>query len=302
MPAQQPYIGRFAPSPTGPLHLGSLFTALASFLQARARQGKWLLRIDDLDTPRNAPGSIDSILTALDTLGLYWDDEVDYQSRHVPEYEYLLDKLLRDGLIYPCTCTRKSLSKLRSGSAAEGVYPGICKNRHPSPVSRFSLRIKTDDRIIAFDDQLQGSIAHGLAEQHGDFIVKRRDGIIAYQFAVVVDDARQHVSHVVRGFDLLRETPKQIFLQDVLSVARPGHMHVPVIVDQEGLKLSKQTLAAAVELNSPETVLHRLLVLLGQNPPFELHLAPAPELIDWAITHWNPAALKNLRAIRAQII
>ncbi|MGZ8194362.1 MAG: tRNA glutamyl-Q(34) synthetase GluQRS [Methylosarcina sp.] len=301
MREQQSYIGRFAPSPTGPLHLGSLYTALASYLQARSQQGKWLLRIDDLDTPRNAPGSVDSILATLETYGLFWDNEVDYQSRHLPEYEHLLMQLQKDRRAYPCTCTRKSLTAIHSEPAPGDIYPGLCKNRLHPVTAPYSLRIKTDPRRVTFDDRLQGRISHKLAEQHGDFIVKRRDQIIAYQFAVVVDDARQQVNHVVRGFDLLHETPKQIFLQQILGFSTPDYMHVPVIVDQEGRKLSKQTLAAAVGLNQPEILLFQLLGLLKQNPPAELRGAPLSELLDWAIIHWNPAALKNSRAIKPDI-
>ncbi|WP_020565256.1 tRNA glutamyl-Q(34) synthetase GluQRS [Methylosarcina fibrata] len=300
MPEQPSYIGRFAPSPTGPLHLGSLSTALAGYLQARSQQGQWLLRIDDLDTPRNAPDASDGILATLDTYGLHWDDEADYQSRHLAEYEHLLHQLQQDGLAYPCTCTRKSLTALHAEPAAGDVYPGLCRNqRHPA-TSPYSLRIKTDPRIVTFEDQLQGTISHRLAEQHGDFIIKRRDQIIAYQFAVVVDDARQGITEVVRGFDLLQETPKQIFLQQILGFSSPGYRHVPVIVDRDGRKLSKQTLAEAVALTEPETVLFQLLGLLRQRPPDELRGAPPTELLDWAIGHWNPEPLRNSRTIRPE--
>jgi glutamyl-Q tRNA(Asp) synthetase len=300
VPEQQSYIGRFAPSPTGPLHLGSLYTALASYLQARSQQGKWLLRIDDLDTPRNAPGAADGILATLETYGLYWDDEADYQSRHLPEYEHLLQQLQKDRQAYPCTCTRKSLTAIHSEPAAGDIYPGLCKNRLHPVLGPYALRIKTDPRAVTFDDQLQGTLSHRLAEQHGDFIVKRRDRIVAYQFAVVVDDARQQVNHVVRGFDLFHETPKQIFLQQILGFSTPGYMHVPVIVDREGRKLSKQTLAAAVSLTEPGILLFQLLDLLRQNPPAELRQAPPPELLEWAIDHWNPEPLKNSQAIRPE--
>lgn len=302
MPVQQPYTGRFAPSPTGPLHLGSLYTALASFLQARSQQGKWLLRIDDLDTPRNAPGAVKSILTTLETYGLWWDDRVDYQSQHLPEYEHLLHQLQKDQLIYPCTCTRKSLTAIHSEPVPGDVYPGLCRNRLHPAVSSYSLRIKTDRRIVTFDDHLQGRISHNLAEQHGDFILRRRDQIIAYQFAVVVDDARQQVNHVVRGCDLLNETPKQIFLQGILGFSIPDYTHVPVIVDQNGCKLSKQTLASAVDLNEPQAILYQLLGLLKQNPPAELERALPAELLSWATEHWNPEPLKNFRAIQPEII
>ena len=285
---KRPYIGRFAPSPTGPLHLGSLYTALASFLQARSQQGLWLLRIDDLDTPRNIKGSADSILKTLDAFGLHWDGSVVYQSQTLDVYHEILDQLVKDKLIYPCTCSRKTLTD---------IYSGVCRDKQTLPNSPYSLRIKTDNRIISFEDELQGLISHNLAEQHGDFILKRKDQIIAYQFAVVIDDDRQQINHVVRGFDLLDSTPRQIYLQQILGLVTPDYMHVPVIIDEQGYKLSKQTRATAVDLKKPHAVIFELLALLKQNPPSELQHAPSTELLNWAVEHWNPALLKNLRAI-----
>ncbi len=285
---KQPYIGRFAPSPTGPLHLGSLYTALASFLQARSQKGVWLLRIDDLDTPRTIKGSADSILKTLEAFGLYWDDRVFYQSQYLDVYNEILDQLAKKNLIYPCTCSRKIVTD---------IYSGVCRNKQDLPNSPYSLRIKTDNRIIAFEDELQGLIAHNLAEQDGDFILKRKDRIIAYQFAVVVDDNLQQVNHVVRGFDLLDSTPKQIYLQQILGFKTPGYMHVPVITDKSGYKLSKQTLATAVDVNKPQPVIFKLLALLKQNPPIELLHASLTELLAWAIGNWNPAVLKNCHTI-----
>ena len=284
---KQPYIGRFAPSPTGPLHIGSLYTALASFLQARSKQGLWLLRIDDLDTPRNIKGSGDSILKALETFGLHWDGRVAYQSQTLDVYHEILDKLANDKLIYPCTCSRKTLTS---------VYSGICRNKQTLPDSPHSLRIKTDNRIIAFNDRLQGLISQNLAD-HGDFILKRKDQIIAYQFAVVIDDDRQNINHVVRGYDLLDSTPRQIYLQQLLGLVTPDYMHVPVIIDEQGYKLSKQTRATAVDLKKPHAVIFELLNLLKQNPPGELQHAPLTELLSWSIENWNPNLLKNCRAI-----
>ena len=283
-----PYIGRFAPSPTGPLHLGSLYTALASFLQARSQQGLWLLRIDDLDTPRNIKGSADSILKTLDAFGLHWDNSVVYQSQTLDVYHEILDQLVKDKLIYPCTCSRKTLT---------AIYSGVCRDKQTLPNSPYSLRIKTDNRSISFEDELQGFISHNLTEKHGDFILKRKDQIIAYQFAVVIDDDRQHINHVVRGVDLLDSTPRQIYLQQILGLVTPDYMHVPVIIDEQGYKLSKQTRATAVDLKKPHAVIFELLALLKQNPPSELQHAPSTELLNWAVEHWNPAMLKNLRAI-----
>jgi glutamyl-Q tRNA(Asp) synthetase len=283
-----PYIGRFAPSPTGPLHLGSIYTALASFLQARSQQGLWLLRIDDLDTPRNIKGSADSILKTLDAFGLHWDNSVVYQSQTLDVYHEILDQLVKHKLIYPCTCSRRTLT---------AIYSGVCRDKQTLPNSPYSLRIKTDNRIISFKDELQGFISHNLAEQHGDFILKRKDQVIAYQFAVVIDDDKQGINHVVRGVDLLDSTPRQIYLQQILGLVTPDYMHIPVIIDEQGYKLSKQTRATAVDLKKPHAVIFELLALLKQNPPSELQHAPSTELLNWAVEHWNPAMLINLRAI-----
>jgi glutamyl-Q tRNA(Asp) synthetase len=284
-------IGRFAPSPTGPLHLGSLYTALASFLHARSQHGKWLLRIDDLDTPRNVQGAADNILSTLEAFGLYWDDSVVYQSRWLDAYQVYLDELTEKQLIYPCSCSRKTLSS--------PIYSGLCRNKANSPDSPYALRVKTDSRVIGFDDGLQGFIARNIAEHYGDFILKRKDGIIAYQFAVVIDDHLQQVNEVVRGFDLLMETPKQMYLQQLLGLPSPDYMHVPIIVDPQGYKLSKQTRALAVDLTTPHHVIFDLLGLLKQNPPIELQHVSVNELLSWAIAHWNAEPLKKRQQINA---
>ncbi|WP_081917875.1 tRNA glutamyl-Q(34) synthetase GluQRS [Methylobacter sp. BBA5.1] len=294
---KQPYIGRFAPSPTGPLHFGSLYTALAGFLQARSQQGKWLLRIDDLDTPRNAQGSIDHILKTLEIFGLHWDDTVYYQSQHLDVYKDTLHELMENRLVYACTCSRKTLAEANPAQTRPDIYPGICRDKMPPPRTPHSLRIKTDNRIISFQDELQGLISQNLAEQHGDFILKRKDGIIAYQFAVVIDDCRQYINHIVRGFDLLDSTPKQIYLQQQLGLPSLQYMHVPIIIDTQGYKLSKQTLAQAVDLKAPHKLIFELLTLLKQQPPDELKGVEAIELLDWAIAHWDPTPLEKLRAI-----
>lgn len=293
MSSKQSYIGRFAPSPTGPLHLGSLYTALASFLDAKAHQGKWLLRIDDLDTPRNATGAVDDILKTLESFGLEWDGKIYFQSDHLPAYQAMLAHLCHRQLVYPCLCSRKTLATLQDNhQIGEMVYPNTCRKSLLPCNSPHALRIKTDARTITFNDRLQGHNSQNLARQHGDFILKRKDHIIAYQFAVVVDDHQQGITHVVRGMDLLDSTPKQIYLQQQLGLPRPHYMHVPVIIDDQGFKLSKQTNAQAVDLKSPTPVIFKLLHLLKQQPPLGLQHAPKAELLDWAIAHWEPAALK----------
>lgn len=286
----QRYIGRFAPSPTGPLHVGSIYTALASYLQARSQQGQWLLRIDDLDTPRNIKNSADNILKTLEAFGLTWDQTVYYQSVHLEDYQDFLTDLINHRLVYACTCSRKTLS---SSIRVSDIYPGFCRDKQLLDHTPHALRIKTDERIISFQDELQGLVAHSLSEKHGDFILKRKDQIFAYQFAVVIDDYLQGINHVVRGCDLLEVTPRQIYLQQLLGIATPGYMHVPVIVDMEGNKLSKQTLAQAIDASSPGQWIFKLLGLLKQQPPIELQKAPVSELLNWAQLNWMPTALKG---------
>lgn len=287
MPDKPPYIGRFAPSPTGSLHFGSLYTALASFLAAKSQQGLWCLRIDDLDAPRNKKGAVNSILTTLDAFGLYWDASVVYQSQCLDAYSAALDQLDSAHLIYPCTCSRKTLTT---------VYSGLCRHQVTLPASPYALRLKTDNRLIIFDDLVQGLRQQNVAE-YGDFIIKRKDHIFAYQFAVVIDDHLQHANHVLRGCDLLAETPRQIYQQQLLGLVTPTYLHVPIIVDEQGYKLSKQTHATAVEAKQASALIFELLTLLKQNPPKELHNAPVTELLSWGIAHWQSAPLKNCRTV-----
>ncbi len=277
------YTSRFAPSPTGHLHLGSVYTALASFLDARANHGLWQLRFDDLDTQRNVKGSVESILKTLETLGLHWDNAVDFQSQHLADYHAVLADLMADEKIYRCQCSRKNLPL---------IYPQTCRNQNVSPQISHSLRIKTDARQIYFNDRLQGNISQNLADE-GDFILKRKDNIVAYQFAVVLDDARQNVNNIVRGMDLLNETPKQIFLQQILNLPIPNYLHIPILVDSNGKKLSKTTFAAKVDLKNPNHLLFQLLELLKQLPPVELKTENVSEILNWAIENWQPENLKS---------
>ncbi|WP_347568934.1 tRNA glutamyl-Q(34) synthetase GluQRS [Methylomonas sp. EFPC3] len=286
------YIGRFAPSPTGPLHLGSLYTALASYLDARHQNGLWLLRIDDADTPRNMPGAAERILDCLAAFGLHWDKEADYQSRHLSQYQHALAELRQQDAVYPCSCSRSSLA------AAGPIYPGHCRLRPQQTDHPAALRVKAMPVCVEFCDGLQGAIRENIAEQHGDFVVLRKDGIVAYQLAVVVDDQRQAITHIVRGCDLLESTPKQIYLQKLLGFPEPNYLHVPVIVDRAGQKLSKQTRAEAVTATSPRQTLFMLLSLLGQNPPPTLKQAEIPAILDWAVAHWSPEPLRGVRSVR----
>lgn len=272
------------------MHLGSLFTALASYLDARQHHGRWLLRIDDLDTPRNQTGAVSSILSCLDAFGLHWDGEVYYQSQQLQVYAEVLANLQQRKHIYRCDCSRKSLMHVPE------VYPGFCRNK-----TQFNhdaaIRVKLDDVTITFNDRLQNQISSDIATAHGDFIIKRKDGIVAYQLAVVIDDHAQRINHVVRGCDLLDSTPKQIYLQGLLGYPEPNYAHIPIILDRYGQKLSKQTLAKAIDYQQPVPMLFSLLTLLNQQPPIELKQASVQEVLDWAIDHWQIAALKSLQEL-----
>lgn len=289
------YRGRFAPSPTGGLHLGSLYTAVASFLEARTQQGQWLLRIDDIDTTRNIAGAADDILRTLETFGLHWDETVFYQSQHRAYYDANIEKLRQQQRIYPCLCSRKMLA-IQSNN---GIYPQGCRHKNISTHLAHSLRIKTKPHIIEFQDQLQGKLVHNIAFDHGDFIIKRKDNIVAYPLAVVVDDKLQQINHIVRGLDLLNSTPKQLYLQQLLGFNSPSYLHIPLIIDKKGYKLSKQTFAKVIDRHTPEKKLFYILELLKQQPPLELKNAPVTELLNWAIAHWQINHLVHINTLFA---
>lgn len=289
-----PYIGRFAPSPTGPLHLGSLLTALASFLDARANNGRWLVRMEDLDPPREQPGAAADILQTLDHYGLHWDGEVWFQSRRHAVYEATVQQLLAQHQAFYCTCSRKDL-QLLSASA----YPGTCRGQFRQPDVPFSVRVQVEDRPIAFEDALQGRCEFNLQVEGGDFIIKRKDGLYAYHLAVVIDDAAQAISHIVRGIDLLDSTPRHLLLQRLLGLPTPHYAHLPVIVNAQGQKLSKQTFANPVARDNPVALLHECLRVLGQQPLPELLQAGRDELLHWASTHWRRDRVPRGSAIAA---
>ena len=283
------YCGRFAPSPSGPLHFGSLVAAVAGFVDARARRGRWLLRVEDLDPPRVVPGAADAILATLDAYGLHWDGAVVYQSARLEHYRAALERLRQTGLVYPCGCSRRDIAATRTGP----VYPGTCRNgvsSHRPP----ALRLRTDDREIAFLDRLQGRFGQRLESEVGDFVLRRADGVYAYQLAVVVDDAWQQVSDVVRGSDLLDSTPRQIYLQRLLGLPQPRYCHLPLALNRQGDKLSKQTGAPALDDRRPALALVAALDFLDQHPPPHLAAAGANQVLDWAVANWQPARIPAL--------
>jgi glutamyl-Q tRNA(Asp) synthetase len=291
------YRTRFAPSPTGPLHLGSLYTALAGFLEAKARAGQWHLRIDDLDPYRTIPTSVDQILYALETLGLHWNGPILYQSQRHARYDMALEDLRIAGLLYACTCSRKELAAAAAEEGAAAVYPGFCRPRRTAPQGPHALRVLTAGSRITFIDRLQGTVTQDLECEIGDFIVRRRDRVHAYHLATVLDDHEQGITEVLRGFDLLDSTPRQIYLQELLGLAVPRYAHVPILVDGDGYKLSKQTHAPEVELRHPARTLFFLLKLLKQDPPVELAEASRDEVLDWGIGHWNLARLTDIQRL-----
>lgn len=283
------YIGRFAPSPTGPLHTGSLAAALASWLDARAAGGQWRVRMEDLDRARCVAGVADTILRQLDVYGLNWDGSVLYQSRRDDAYEAALHRLREMGLAYPCACTRSQLADAPRNAEGEPVYPGTCRaGLAPGQTAR-AWRVNVSGARIQFTDRVFGHLEQSLDIGVGDFVVRRADGLFAYQLAVVVDDAFQGITHVVRGADLLWNTPRQIYLQTRLGLPTPAYAHVPLITNAAGQKLSKQTRAPALPETGRGAILAQALAALGHSPPAELADADPAELLAWAITRWQIA-------------
>ncbi len=325
-PVARNYRGRFAPSPTGPLHFGSLVCAVGSYLEARINRGTWLVRIEDVDLPRTVAGAADDILQTLERLGLCWDETVLYQSQRTEAYREALQQLQRSGMAYPCACSRREIADSALRGIEGQVYPGTCRKGlaagaparawrvrtdsmpvavkgeesalgevvRPALPARQSVRLKSGG-IIEFNDALQGRITQHLESEIGDFVVLRADGLFAYQLAVVVDDAFQNITHVVRGADLLASTPRQIHLQQMLGLATPAYLHLPVVVNAQGEKLSKQTLAAAVDVRDASAVLVRALEILRQQPPVDLASCKPAEILEWGIQHWNSQPLFGLR-------
>lgn len=280
-------IGRFAPSPTGDLHFGSLVSAVGSYLAARSAGGLWLLRIEDIDPPREIPGSADRIIDDLNRLGMVPEGPVLYQSNRLDAYQAAVDQLLEKGLAYPCACSRKDLS-------ASGKYAGTCRNGIPPGKKPRSIRFRVEAGACVFEDKLQGLISESPADFGGDFIIRRADGLFAYQLAVVVDDDFQRVTQVVRGSDLLDSTSRQICLQKALGLVSPDYMHLPVVISADGKKLSKRIQTDPVKHQDPASAVEQALKYLGQNPPPGLSLTG---LWEWALDHWNIDLIPRAKTI-----
>ncbi|MDP2225906.1 MAG: tRNA glutamyl-Q(34) synthetase GluQRS [Moraxellaceae bacterium] len=277
------YVGRFAPSPTGPLHAGSLIAAVASFCAARAAGGRWLLRMEDIDPPRAMPGAADLILRQLEGYGFEWDGPVLWQHTRLEAYAAAIAQLQAQGDVFWCRCSRSDLA--RTGTA---VYPGTCRP-HTTPRDDAAIRLRVPAGTVAFTDVVFGSQTEDVAACVGDFVIRRRDGLFAYQLAVVVDDAWQGVTDVVRGADLLDNTARQIVLQRALGLPTPRHLHLPLALNADGSKLSKQTFADEIPLPSDSGLLWQALDFLGQQPPAALQSAPCSELLAWGTAHWQQA-------------
>lgn len=290
------YIGRFAPSPTGPLHIGSLLTAIASYADAKAHAGTWLVRMEDIDPPREMAGAADRILETLLHYGLQWDGDVLYQSTRQSRYEAAVQALITSGQAFYCTCSRSQILAA-SGST---TYPGTCRNCHSPPQQPFAIRVAVADTDTIFNDALQGSQRCNLKQNGGDFIIKRKEGLYAYHLAVALDDADQGVTHIVRGSDLLESTFCHWHLQTMLQLPHPHYAHLPVIVNHEGQKLSKQTYATPIPLSDPAPYLLYCLQALGQNPPHSLKQASANAILQWACEHWQLSAVPHQRTLLEQ--
>jgi glutamyl-Q tRNA(Asp) synthetase len=275
------YVGRFAPSPSGPLHFGSLIAALGSYFQAKSNKGTWLVRMEDLDPPREMAGAAQLILNALETYHLFWDGEVMYQSQRHHAYQEKINEWLRSGQAYYCQCSRKEIK------AAGGYYLGKCRNQPVTEGINCSIRLRVDTPIYQFLDAKQGAISIPAPLAEEDFIIKRRDGLFAYNLAVVLDDIEQNVTEIVRGADLIEPTGRQIGLYQLLNKPSPKYLHLPLAVDQNGSKLSKQNHATAIDLKQPKPTLIQAIEFLGMSPPSELMDANLDEILLWGTKNWS---------------
>ncbi|WP_155890631.1 tRNA glutamyl-Q(34) synthetase GluQRS [Desulfuromonas sp. TF] len=287
--------GRFAPSPTGPLHVGSLVAAVGSYCLARRSGGRWLVRMEDLDAPRIVPGAAEQILRTLEVLGLEWDGAVVWQSRRKERYEAAMQRLREKGLVFDCACSRREVLASAPHSGEEGpVYPGTCRQGIPRGRRPRALRLRVPEEMFCFSDGVFGRVEQHLASAVGDFVLRRADGLFAYQLAVVVDDADAGVNQVVRGADLLASTPRQIFLHCALGTEVPGYIHLPLVLTADGEKLSKRHGAVSVgTAGQAGMLLWRVLAFLGQEPPASLHAAPAREVLAWGTAHFDPSRVSR---------
>lgn len=294
------YRGRFAPSPTGPLHFGSLIAALGSYLEAKTHGGQWLLRMEDVDAPRCSAAAAGEILRALEAFGLTWDGEAVWQGRRRDAYAAALERLKSAGHMFPCGCTRRELADSAIAPDGATIYPGTCRQGLAAGREARAWRLRVGNARIGFDDAIQGRIDSDLAREAGDFILFRADGLFAYQLAVVVDDAAAGITHVVRGADLLASTPRQIFLQQCLGVPTPAYAHLPVAVNAAGEKLSKQTRAEPLDNSRPGPALLAALKFLGQHPPPGLSAATVQDILAWAVDNWQLARVPRGPALRTE--
>lgn len=285
-----PYIGRFAPTPSGYLHFGSLVAALASWLDARAAGGRWLLRMEDLDPPREVAGAQTAILKTLERYGLQWDGEVVYQSQRHAAYQQIIDRLLAQGLAYACTCSRKQLEPYG------GIYPGTCRNAGHSTQDA-AIRVRVPELRYRFEDRVQGMNSQHLGDESGDFVIRRRDGLYAYQLAVVLDDAWQGVTDIVRGADLLDSTPRHLYLQELLGLPQPRYLHVPLIIQPDGNKLGKSYRSPPLDADQAAALLVRALRALGQRPEADLAHGGVQDVLRWGVEHWDSGAIPRVRTV-----
>lgn len=288
------YRGRFAPSPTGPLHFGSLAAAVASWLDARASGGEWLVRIEDVDRPRTVAGSEALILRTLEAFALHWDGPVVRQSERLPRYDEALERLRASGHLYRCRCSRREIADSALQGIEGAIYPGTCRDRAVPADEPSAERVIAPDGALHFVDRVQGPITQNVAREIGDFVLRRRDGLHAYQLAVVVDDAQAGVTDVVRGADLLWSTPRQIGLQRSLGLQTPRYLHIPVAADKAGEKLSKQTRAPPVDARNAPRELQRVLAFLGQRVDDG---GTAAEILEQARKGWDAGLVPRRTAI-----
>ncbi|MGF6224166.1 tRNA glutamyl-Q(34) synthetase GluQRS [Pseudomonas frederiksbergensis] len=289
------YIGRFAPTPSGHLHFGSLVAALASYLDARSVGGRWLVRMEDLDPPREEPGAQAAILKALESYGFEWDGDMVRQSDRHAAYDDVINRLFNQGLAYACTCSRKQLEPYH------GIYPGFCRNAGHG-TENAAIRLRVPELEYHFIDRVQGEFRQHLGREVGDFVIRRRDGLYAYQLAVVLDDAWQGITDIVRGADLLDSTPRQLYLQELLGLPQPRYLHIPLITQPDGHKLGKSYRSPPLTEDQATPLLLRALRALGHKPATELNDATPRQVLNWGITHWDASLIpRTLTLPEAQL-